>query len=190
MLIVTGGIACGKSTFLEVSRELCDGVIIDADEWYHNERLQSEAHKRLAKTLFNNVSVKAAAFTHLNWSIFEKAVVDAFCEYTNNVKPVICVIPEFFKREDYFRARLNVEKVLTIERKDSMAAAFIRDTHRTEAQTKRIAENQSTTETRVELSDYVLYNAGSKDDFKQECVLWLKSHLLEVSTRPTKAIGT
>lgn len=192
MLIVTGGIACGKSTFVDTARELLGTcAVIDADEWYHGVYMRSDAYNQLTRSLFNRVSVKAAAFTHLNWSIFENAVADAFCEYVNNAKPTICVIPEFFKRADYFDARLGPwNEVLTIERDNNVDAAIKRDGHRTSAKTRLIAKNQSTIETRVDLSDYVLYNVGSKDEFKEECVKWLKSHLPEVSTHPTKAIGT
>jgi len=189
MLVVTGGIACGKSTFVEAAREVGFHVV-DADEWYHNEYVGSSSFVLVTNILFGKTSVKDAAFRSRNWEAYERLVVGAFCRYVKDIAPYFCIIPEFFKKEDFFRALLNITGVLTIERTDNISAALDRDGHRTAAETERIAGNQTTSERRVELSDHVLYNVGSRDEFKEECTFWLKSHLLEVFTHPTKAIST
>lgn len=189
MLIVTGGIACGKSTFVETAREL-GHFVVDADEWYHKLFVGSIIQQHWHKTLFGTVSIKAVAFQHDNWTTYEKIVADAFCEYVRNVKPTICVIPEYFKRHTYFIAALGLHKVLTIERDNHIDAAIARDGHRSAEQTQKIFENQTPSCVRVDLSDWFLYNVGSKDYFKQECELWLKSRLPAVSTHPTKDIDT
>lgn len=189
MIVVTGGIACGKSTLVETAREMGYDVV-DADEWYHRIFVGSTAQTNLERTLFGSISYKTAAFQHLNWTVYEKGVADAFCEYIRNRKPQVCVIPEYFKREDYFSARLGAPKVLTIERENNVDAAKARDTHRSNTLTEKIAASQTPKHVRVELSDFILYNEGSKDQFKQECQKWLESHLPAASTRPTKGIAT
>lgn len=189
MLVVTGGIACGKSTFVEAAREM--GInVVDADEWYHKLFVGSSIQEHWRQTLFGNVAIKSIAFRHDNWSIYEQGVADAFSTYVGNIRPDICVIPELFKRETYFRVNLPKFNVLTIERENHVDAAITRDGHRSVDLTQKIFENQTPSDVRVDKSDYVLYNVGSRDEFKQECHKWLALHLPEVSTHPTKAIAT
>ena len=107
MIVVTGGIACGKSTFVEVAREM--GIdVVDADEWYHKLFVGSSIQEYWRRTLFGGLSIKTVAFRHDNWSIYEQSVAEAFCTYIGNTRPDICVIPELFKRETFFRVTINI----------------------------------------------------------------------------------
>lgn len=189
MLIVTGGIACGKSTFVEAAREL-GYKIIDADEWYHDVYKLSTSFDNAKQLLFGSVSIGAVAFRHSNWKAFERIVAAAFCTYATNNQPRIVVIPEYFKHKRLIDRHLGPVTVLTIERKDNYSAAYERDSEKRSADlTARIINAQTPSTARVVQADHVMYNGGSRDEFKQECQAWLKLHLPEVSIPRTRGIA-
>ncbi len=190
ILIVTGGIACGKSTFVEAARE-AGYDIVDADDWYHDIHTKSTEFSMNKQMLFGSLSLKTVAFRHKNWITFERLVAKAFCGYVLINKPRIVVIPEFYRHEMLFKRYLGfANDVVTIERLNNFNEALARDVDRPVELTRKIMENQTPSIVRVDRSDYVLYNEGSRDEFKLECQQWLKSHLPVASTHRMRDIFT
>lgn len=183
MLIVTGGIACGKSTFLEVARKMrlkC----IDADEWFHDFK-KTGTYSYIFKEFFDEQNISDVAFVHEKWEEYCKLIDLYFInqinldEYFTNDLYDIIVIPDFFKR----RLKLGTFDVLTIERPYNLKAAVERDSHRSRDLTVKIHQHQMDPGTRRSLADYVLENEGTKEEFEKECEEWLKLHLQDHLTR-------
>ncbi len=183
MLIVTGGIACGKSTFLEVARQF--GRCIDADDWYNDQYKSTGNYLKITDLLFGTRELHTVAFNHENWTLFQEIVFGKFWTLLEKEPFEIVAIPDFFSRTT---ARTGFS-VLTIERPDNLGAALLRDPHRDPELTKKLHSNQMSGSQREQLADYVLFNNGTKEQFEKECENWLKLHLLEVSIPYTKVIN-
>lgn len=187
MLVVTGGISCGKSVFKSVCNSY--GIrVIDADDWFHGGYKRTNDYAK-AVAGFGGQPLDICAFRHEHWAEFEKQVARDFCMSVSDDYDVV-IIPEYFRHFSEYRHLLAPHKVLTIERHNNLAFALERDTMRLPKLTERIYANQSSSSARVEKSDYVLYNAGYFEVFKREIEKWLELHLPEVLTLRTKGIGT
>lgn len=185
MLIVTGPIASGKSTLVEVARRMGYNCI-DADEWFNQVFLKTGAFYNTARIMLDGQTLSEAAFTHERWKLFEEYVDLQFLKWLNEWnqylgEPDILVIPDFFNRPIYEMMK-GQYKVLTIERLNNVEHALARDTMRDEALTRRIAENQMGVQARISLSDGHIINKGTKEDFEKVAETWLKLHLPEVLT--------
>lgn len=197
MLIVTGGIACGKSTFLEVARRMGYNCI-DADEWFHKFR-RSPEEKKFAAQMFGEKYAESGwlsevAFVHPNWAQYQEFIDVAFIyhlatqQVVHNVNYDIVVIPDFFNRS---ACRLLPKALtLTIERPNNLEAARLRDGDRVNGLTDRIHQNQMVSELRVVNARNVIYNNLTKSYFEKECEEWLQQHLQVASTQHTMDIAT
>lgn len=187
MLIVTGGIACGKSTFLDIARKLGYNCV-DADEWHHSFR-NNPVDAYTKKELFgDNFDMGEVAFVHPQWKEYEDFVGTSFKLWIDQEvlyhgrKIDILIIPDFFNKP--VRTGLLGIPVLTIERPNNVLHAMKRDSHRDVDFTMKIHRNQMTPDERCKRADFVIINRGTKEEFQEECEKWLKSHLPAVSTRP------
>lgn len=194
MLIVTGGIACGKSTLLEVARKMGYNCV-DADEWFHDIFIKDKSFAGIMWHYFGEKKLKDVAFIHKNWSLFQAVVDYSFAMWIQSEtmqtksKPFdIVVIPDYFKRS----ISMGTEgvKVLTIERPYNLKAATERDAHRSNELTVMIHQHQMDPGKRREKADHVLENEKTKEEFEKECEKWLKLHLQVASTLRTKVIAT
>jgi len=194
MLIVTGGIACGKSTFLEVANKM-GYTCVDADDWFNEYFSTTIEFHTLCMSAFGHRDLKSVAFVHQNWGKFIQRI-DVFfrdfvvkyqgqCNKHDEKIDIICV-PDIFQRGGWPLGN----DILTIERSYNLKYAIERDTHRSEDLTLKIHQHQMDPGKRRRLADYVLKNEGSKEQFEKECEEWLKQHLPAVSTQPTKDIDT
>lgn len=177
MLVVTGGIACGKSVFVRV----CEGFglkVIDADDWFHKTYRGSEEYL-LAIKEFDGRALSQCAFIHKHWKTFETQVASDFCKFVGDEYEIV-VIPEYFKYSEIYNSLLPRHKTVTIERNDNLTFAITRDMHRGSELTKLIFNNQTPHNVRIESADYVLSNQGTIKEFQKECKEWLKLHLQEV----------
>lgn len=182
MLVVTGGIACGKSVAAEIF--LAAGLkVLDADDWFHKRYKDSEEYKSTTQA-FGGKLLTECAFSHPKWGEFELTLLKFFCKFVDDNYNVL-IIPEYFKYQSDYTAHLPYHKVLTIERTGNLEFAKLRDYHRDAELTQRIFNNQTSSETRIKLSDYVIYNSGSIEYLGMEVEKWLKSHLQEVLTLRT-----
>lgn len=175
MIIVTGGIACGKSVFLDKAKELGYNCI-DADDWFHNEMSNESPIRILARIMLKTVDLKTVAFQHEYWNDFISVIDYSFQLWVQSQRNNfdIVVIPDFFSRN---KNMLFDEEVLTIERLNNFEAAIERDAHRSEELTAKIYQAQMNSEERMSFADHVIYNNGTKEEFEKECEEWLQLHL-------------
>jgi len=167
-LIVTGGIACGKSTLLQAAEEL-GYKCLDVDDWFHEEMKGTALHHYTFKGWFGSSPV---AFIHPNWKEYERWLMQHFDMYLTSNTPEVCVIPNL----EGFDIKPSY-KILTVERKANQEAAILRDTHRNVSLTQRIHNTQLAREQREEVADWVLINdTSSSQEFKQKCTEWFVEH--------------
>lgn len=188
MIIVTGGIACGKTTFMEVARRLGYECVC-ADEWFRNEFKGQRNDKIGKRAIFKNadIDLKEVAFKHPDWHHYELYVDKMFEMYLwirtmANTKTDFLFIPDYFKRHIYTDSK---QSVLTIERGYNLKYAVERDVHRNQDLTVAIHQHQMDPGRRMSMADFVLRNEGTKEEFEKECEKWLKQHSPEVSTPST-----
>lgn len=187
MLIVTGGIACGKTTFLRIAEEM--GLrCVDADAWFNNTFMMYEDGARIANTLFGTTNLKEVAFKHPSWPAFMSIVGSRFFLFVKKIYRHIdiLVIPDLPKRMIWIVG----STILTIERPDNLEHAKLRDSHRSVELTELIHKNQSTMNERATIADEILFNIGNKKQFEEDCKSWLEQHLQDRSTQRMKAIDT
>lgn len=156
MIIITGGIACGKSTVENIITNF--GVsCIDSDVWFKTIYSHSDQCHTIKSQLFGESNISGVAFNHPNWETFCQRVAMAFCTFLNSHDFDVVFTGEYFK----FKEVLPVPKfVVTVERKDHASAALSRDTHRSPELTMKIINSQTTREERIAKSDFVVYNDG------------------------------
>lgn len=166
MLIVTGGIACGKSCFKKYVEMKHGKSVVDADDWYKIVK-SSEVFIEKFHDLFGESSVDEIAFVHAEWKSYEYFVhhcfsVDFLCSYRYD----IVIIPEFFKFQSFYN-KFQYD-ILTIERSVNIEHVAKRDYFRDIGLSKRIMENQTSSSERLSKSKYNIWNDGTMLEFQEK----------------------
>lgn len=164
MLIVTGGIACGKSYFKKHVEAKHGKSVIDADDWYKIVK-SSLVFKDKFRELFGESSIDEVAFSHAAWSGYEYFVHHQFSfEFLCKFSYDIAVIPEFFKFKSFYD-KFEYD-ILTIERSVNIEHVVKRDCFRDKGLSKRIMENQTSSSERLSKSKYNIWNDGTMFEFE------------------------
>ena len=191
-IVVTGGIACGKSRFAEALRKL--GVeTLDADDIVH-ELVPDEERRRLAKVAFTDATVRAALEKRLHPLVaarFDEWFGDAApCQpphstrnskletsnsklATRNLK--IAIIPLLF--EVHWEEKYDIIcAVICSKEKQIERMMQRRGLSRQEAEDRLAA--QMPTEEKAAKSHYVIRNEGTTEELERqaaEFVSWLEN---------------
>lgn len=164
MLIVTGGIACGKSCLKKHVETKHGKSAVDADDWYKIAK-SSLAFRDKFRELFGKSSVDEVAFVHAGWEGYEYFVHHRFtADFLRNFSYDIVIIPEFFKFQSFYD-KFEYD-VLTIERSVNIEHVVKRDYFRDKGLSKRIMENQTSSSERLSKSKYSIWNDGTMLEFE------------------------
>lgn len=164
MLIVTGGIACGKSCFKKHVETKHGKSAVDADDWYKIAK-SSISFRDKFRELFGESSVDEVAFVHAGWEGYEYFVHHRFADdFLCSFKYDIVIIPEFFKFQSFYD-KFEYD-VLTIERSVNIEHIVKRDCFRDMGLSKRIMENQTSSSERLSKSKHNILNDGTMLEFQ------------------------
>lgn len=170
MHIITGGIACGKSTVQSIIEQELDFKCLDSDEWYKDVFLGSHRQQELWFNLFGASSVDDVAFMHKNWTAYCDAVAFELNEYLSTEPCDVLFIGEYFKVKEF----IPCCKIITVERDQNILHALHRDKKRNTELTNRIVEYQTNSSIRMDSSDFVIYNNAGIDALQKSVINVLK----------------
>lgn len=168
-IVLTGGIACGKSLVAKYLNEL--GVkTLDADDIVH-ELIPADERKRLAKTVFKDPAARRALEARIHPLV--RARIDEFlCESDSGLRLVI--IPLLF--EVHWEKNFDIiccvrsDKATQVDR-----MMTTRGYSREEAEARLAA--QLPVDAKADQSHYVIENTGTAAELREKVVAfvdWLK----------------
>ncbi|MBS4331341.1 dephospho-CoA kinase [Campylobacter vulpis] len=184
---VSASIACGKSSFIKIANELgfksLSADTISNDILQNNAALLAELFslnldkeckidkKILANLIFNDKEVKEKLenFMHpkIREELFEKMQI---LEQKGRI--FFVEIPLFFESDFY--KNLGKSVLIYAPKNLSLQRLMQRDGLNKEEALKRI-EAQMDIEKKREMADFVIENTGSYEEFRQNCVKFIKS---------------
>lgn len=174
MLIVTGGIACGKSCFKKHVETKHGKSVVDADDWYKIVKSSLVFRDKL-RELFGESSIDKVAFVHAGWEDYEYFVHHRFtADFLHNFSYDIVIIPEFFKFQSFYD-KFEYD-ILTIERSVNIEHVVKRDCFRDKGLSKRIMENQTSSSERLSKSKYNIRNDGAMLEFEIKIDDFMRSY--------------
>ena len=172
-IAMTGGIACGKSLLAKYLNEL--GVeTIDADDIVH-DIIPAEERRRIADEIFSNPSKRKELEAKIHPVVREK-LAEFACRRKTSEKPGIAIeiIPLLF--ECHWEGDYDIIVAVSSPR-DVQIGRMVSSRGYSEEQAEARLSAQLPIEEKVLRSDYVVENAGSAENLKQEArklVDWLK----------------
>ena len=182
---ITGGTGSGKTTFLDVIRQM-GGVVLDCDAVYHNllatdKRLLSSIEDRFPgtvtdgvldrKTLGNLVFSDEAALLDLN-RITHTAVINAVLLELEN-SPELAAIDAIGLFEGGLAELCDVTVAITAPEEVRIDRLVARDGISREYAAKRIRAQKSGEEF-IRRCRYHLENNGTQEAFREKCLAFLK----------------
>ena len=171
-IVVTGGIACGKSRFAEALRRLgCE--TLDADDIVHS-LMSDEERRRLAKIAFTDPSVRKALEARLH-PIVDARFAEWFAAGGEGAAPLkIAIIPLLF--EVHWEKKYDIIcAVICSKEKQIERMMQRRGLTRQEAEDRLAA--QLPVEEKAAVSHYVIHNDGDVQELEMQAakfVSWLK----------------
>lgn len=182
---ITGGTGCGKTTLLNVLRDL-GGTVLDCDEIYHellqtNKDLLAAIEARFPGTVENG----ALQRKKLGAIVFaDKAELKALGRITGGYirtevmarlekAPGLTAIDAIGLFEGGYHKLCHVTVAVTAPMEDRVARLVLRDGITEEYAQSRIAA-QRPQEEFVALCDYNLVNDGTQEAFRKKCLAFLE----------------
>lgn len=187
---VTAGIACGKSSFIKIakargyevldadfiSHELLDLNVAPLVKLFGPSIVKKDVYrdkidrKALADIVFNDKEKKKLLEDLLHPKIRKKLLEQAL-ELDKKGKPFFIELPLFFEGKQYF----DLGQVILIytPKKESLLRLMRRDKLEYDKALKR-ADALMDIEKKLELSDFVIKNLGSYDEFRAKCEEFLE----------------
>lgn len=186
ILGITGGSGCGKTTLLEIFRQL-GGTVLDCDEIYH-ELLQSDkemlaqirqrfpgtvsGNELDRKKLGNLVFADQAALLELN-RITHSAVRREVLRRIGSAETPHIAIDAIGLFEGELAPLCDVTVAVTAPEEDRIARLTLRDNISTEYAKKRISAQRSCDEFSA-LCHHTLYNNSTQEDFRRKCLAFFE----------------
>ncbi len=168
-VVVTGGIACGKSLF---SRYLeLNGVeTLDADNIVH-EIIPEEERKRIAKEIFQDERKRKQLEARVHPIV--KARIDEFLSHAPNGVLRIAMVPLLF--EVNWNGNFDIICCISSTRENQIARMMKNRGYSEEEALARLAA-QWPVEKKAKLADYVIRNDTTPEELEKETrkfLLWL-----------------
>ena len=185
ILGITGGTGCGKTTLLELIREL-GGLVIDCDDVYHKllqtdtQLLDSieaqfpgtvEQGRLQRKKLGALVFADPAALEKLN-EITHSAVKQEVCKLLSP-PPQLAAIDAIGLFESGLDKLCKLTVAVTAPEEQRIARLMARDGIDEAYALSRIRAQHSSEEFSA-LCDYTLVNDGTKEQFREKCLVFLR----------------
>ena len=181
---ITGGSGCGKTTLLELIREM-GGLVLDCDEIYHQLLLEDEAllaviearfpgtviggsldRKKLGRIVFADPGA-LADLNRITHSAVRREVLSAL-----NKKPTLAAIDAIGLFEGDLAQLCQVTVAITAPEQERIRRLTARDGITEEYARSRIAAQHSDAWFRERCS-HTLVNDGTAEEFRQKCLAFL-----------------
>lgn len=186
--LVTSSIACGKSTFLKIANSMnfksisADLIAHEILEQNHENLLEIFKDKNIIKDnkinrkyianlIFNNEILKKQLENFMHPKIKEKIIQQS--KKLDELKKIYFVeIPLLFETNNY----KNLAKIILIysTKELMLKRLMIRDDLNEIDALKRI-NSQLSIDKKIKLSDFIINNLGTYEDFQKECVKFIKN---------------
>lgn len=186
--LVTSSIACGKSTFLKIANSMnfksisADLIAHEILEQNHENLLEIFKDKNIIKDnkinrkyianlIFNNEILKKQLENFMHPKIKEKIIQQS--KKLDELKKIYFVeIPLLFETNNY----KNLAKIILIysTKELMLKRLMIRDDLNEIDALKRI-NSQLSIDEKIKLSDFIINNLGTYEDFQKECVKFIKN---------------
>ncbi|KAA6227961.1 dephospho-CoA kinase [Campylobacter sp. LR196d] len=185
--IVSASIACGKSTFLEIAKNMgfktlsADSIaheILDSNAkeinalFSNNELLENDKinRKKLGQVIFNDKNEKKKLENFMFPRIRAK-ICEAIEILNKKNKPFFIEIPLFF--ESNFYKNLGQSILIYTPKEQALKRLMKRDNISKEDALIRL-NSQLDIEEKKKLADFVIYNTTSYENFQEECVKFIQ----------------
>ena len=169
-IVLTGGIACGKSLVAKYLNEL--GVAtIDADDIVH-ELVPEEERKRLAKIVFNDPAARKALEAKLHPVVKER--IRAFLESRPESEIALAIVP--LLHEVQWERNFDIICCVKSEKARQVLRMMTTRGYTREEAEARLAAQMPVAD-KAAKSHYVIDNNGSAEELKSQVVAfldWLK----------------
>lgn len=181
---ITGGSGCGKTTLLELIREM-GGLVLDCDEIYHQLLLEDEAllaviearfpgtviggsldRKKLGRIVFADPGA-LADLNRITHSAVRREVLSAL-----NKKPTLAAIDAIGLFEGDLAQLCQVTVAITAPEQERIRRLIARDGITEEYARSRIAAQHSDAWFRERCS-HTLANDSTAEEFRQKCLAFL-----------------
>ena len=181
---ITGGSGCGKTTLLELIREM-GGLVLDCDEIYHQLLLEDKAllaviearfpgtviggsldRKKLGRIVFADPGA-LADLNRITHSAVRREVLSAL-----NKKPTLAAIDAIGLFEGDLAQLCQVTVAITAPEQERIRRLIARDGITEEYARSRIAAQHSDAWFRERCS-HTLANDGTAEEFRQKCLAFL-----------------
>ena len=181
---ITGGSGCGKTTLLELIREI-GGLVLDCDEIYHQLLLEDEAllaviearfpgtviggsldRKKLGRIVFADPGA-LADLNRITHSAVRREVLSAL-----NKKPTLAAIDAIGLFEGDLAQLCQVTVAITAPEQERIRRLIARDGITEEYARSRIAAQHSDAWFRERCS-HTLANDSTAEEFRQKCLAFL-----------------
>lgn len=184
---VSASIACGKSTFIQIANSM-GFESLSADDLTHqilNEFSEELVElfkdptlikedkidrKALGVLVFNNKDAKKRLENFIHPKIKERLLEKIQILERKN-KAFFVELPLFFENNNY--ANLGKSVLIYATKEQSLERLMQREKLSKEEALKRI-QAQMDIEEKVPLADFVIYNTGTYENFKAECIKFLE----------------
>ncbi len=184
---VSASIACGKSTFVKIARsmgfeslsadkiahQILEEFAKELAELFKNPALISKGkidRKALGSLVFSDKEAKKKLEDFIHPKIKERLLKKMQTLEQKN-RPFFVELPLFFENNNY--ARLGKSILIYANKEQSLQRLMKRESLSEEEALKRI-ESQMDIEEKVPLADFVIDNTSTFDNFRHNCVRFIK----------------